>query len=307
MNKVPFGQTGLQVSQLGFGAAPAAYLGVERQRTIQVINKLLDAGTNVLDTAASYPGSEQFIGENFSSRRNDYVLISKCGSKIPESDAPPWSAELITATIDRALQHLQTDHIDVMLLHSCGLETLKKGEAIGALVDARNAGKIRFAGYSGDNAEADFATSIPDVAVIEASINIVDQINLNWLPKAREKNIGVICKRPIANAAWKEIHQQPGMYQSYAKEYTDRFQVMGLKPSELGYRDDDPSAWPEIALRFTLSQAGVHTAIIGTTNPRNADSNITAANKGPLPPDLTQKIREAFHQADPKGDWKGER
>ena len=68
-------------------------------------------------------------------------------------------------------------------------------------------------------------------------------------------------KRPIANAAWKELNQQPGMYQSYAKEYTDRFRVMGLRLSDLGFSDSDANAWGELALRFTLSQPGVHTAI----------------------------------------------
>src|SRR5581483_7706475 len=223
MNKTRFGNTGLEVTPLGFGAAPAAYLAAERQRVVSMLNKLLDAGMNVIDTAASYPGSEKFIGETLSHRRNEFVLISKCGSKIPESDAPAWSAKLVSDTVDRALKLLKTDVVDVMLLHSCDLETLKKGEALSALVDARNAGKIRHAGYSGDNEAAEFATSLPDVAVIETSINLVDQANLNWLPKAKERNIGVIAKRPIANAAWKQIHEQPGMYQSYAKEYTDRF------------------------------------------------------------------------------------
>ena len=51
--------------------------------------------------------------------------------------------------------------------------------------------------------------------------------------------IGIIAKRPIANAAWKELHQQPGMYQSYAKEYTDRFRMMGLRLSELGYNESE--------------------------------------------------------------------
>src|SRR4051812_36594075 len=306
MTKKPFGRTGLQVSTLGYGAAPAAYLAAGRQRTASMINKMLDAGMNVLDTAASYPGSEKFIGENLSSRRRDYVLISKCGSKIPESDGAPWSEKLIADTVDRALKLLKTDVVDVMLLHSCDLETLKKGEAIGALAKARDAGKIRFAGYSGDNEAADFATTLPDVAVIETSINIVDQVNLNWLLKAQEKQIGVIAKRPIANAAWKQIHQQPGMYQSYAKEYTDRFSAMGLRLSDLGYSDADPSAWSELALRFTLSQPGVHTAIIGTTNPKNAEANIAAANKGPLPGDVVGKIRSAFRQADPRGTWTGQ-
>src|SRR2546421_107408 len=148
MKRVPFGKTGLSVSPLGFGAAPAAYLGAHRQQTIDMINELLDGGMNVMDTAASYPGSEQFIGENFSHRRNDFVLISKCGGKIPESDAPAWSQAQILASVDRSLRWLNTDRVDVMLLHSCDLETLKNGEALGALVEARDAGKIRFVGYS---------------------------------------------------------------------------------------------------------------------------------------------------------------
>ena len=169
----------------------------------------------------------------------------------------------------------------------------------------RDAGKILHAGYSGDNEAADFATTLPDVAVIETSINVVDQINLNWLPKAQRQTIGIIAKRPIANAAWKEIHQQPGMYQSYAKEYTDRFRAMGLRLGDLGYTESDASAWPEIALRFTLSVPGVHTAVIGTTNPKNAELNIAAANKGPLLDDIPGKIRAAFRQADSRGQWKG--
>src|SRR2546421_9974553 len=95
MDKRTFGKTGLQVSPLGFGAAPAAYLAAERQRTASMINKLLDAGMNVIDTAASYPGSERFIGENLSPRRADFVLISKCGSKIPERDAAAWTEKMI--------------------------------------------------------------------------------------------------------------------------------------------------------------------------------------------------------------------
>jgi aryl-alcohol dehydrogenase-like predicted oxidoreductase len=305
MNKTSLGKTGLQVSPIGFGGAPAAYLAADRQRCTSMLNKLLDAGMNVLDTAASYPGSERFIGDHLSARRKDYVIISKCGSKIPESTAAPWSAKLVTDTVDRALRLLKTDVVDVMLLHSCDLKTLKQGEAMGALAKARDAGKIRFAGYSGDNEAAEFAATLPDVAVIETSINLVDQVNLSWVPKAQEKQIGVIAKRPIANAAWKELHQQPGMYQSYAKEYTDRFRMMGLHLSDLGYNESDPTAWAEIALRFTISQPGVQTAVIGTTNPKNAEANLAAANKGPLPEEISGQIRSAFRQADPKGNWEG--
>src|SRR5262249_6538755 len=162
-------------------------------------------------------------------------------------------------------------HLDVMLLHSCDLETLKRGEAIGALVAAQKAGKIQFAGYSGDNEAVAWAASRPEIAVGQTSVNICDQANIGLgLPVARENNVGVMAKRPIANAAWKDVKQQPGLYASYAKVYTDRLHAMRLLPSELGFGGAPGEAWPEIALRFTLSQNGVSTAIIGTTNPENA-------------------------------------
>src|SRR5262245_27305747 len=130
MDKIAFGSTGLMVSRLGYGSANIAYLHTDPKQSADMIRRLLDAGINVLDTAASYPGSEKFIGEHLSDRRSDYVLVSKLGQGIPESEAPAWSEKLVLDTIDRALRSLQTDRIDVMLLHSCDLETLKKGDAL---------------------------------------------------------------------------------------------------------------------------------------------------------------------------------
>ena len=301
------GRTAFNVSVLGFGAAPVAYLDTERQRAAQVLTYLLDAGVNVIDTAASYPGSEEFLGEFFSARRDDYVLVSKCGAGADEIDAPAWSARSILHSVDRSLKRLRTDRIDVMLLHTCGLDTLKKGEALGALTNARQAGKIRFAGYSGDNDAAAWAAAHPDVAVIETSVNVVDQINVDKvLPLAREHNVGVIAKRPVANAAWKDLHQQPGMYQSYAKEYTERLRKVKVTPRDLGFTASPDEAWPEVALRFTLSFPEVHTAIIGTTSLENARRNVEIAQKGPLPPEVVQKLRAAFRAADPTAAWLGQ-
>ena len=136
----------------------------------------------------------------------------------------------------------------------------KKGEALGALVEAVEAGKVRFAGYSGDNEAAAYAARLPDVSVIETSINICDQVNLGKvLPACRERDLGVIAKRPIANAAWKDTDQQQGMYKSYASEYARRFALMGIKPNELGYSGHPDVEWPEIALKFTrVPRRGPH-------------------------------------------------
>jgi len=295
--KRTLGRTGFEVSTLGFGAAPIGLLETEQQRVAGILNTLLDEGVNLIDTAASYAGSEEAIGKAVAHRRDEYVLVSKCGQEFDDLPGAKWSEQLILATVDRALKRLQTDCLDVMLLHSCSLATFERGEAIGALAKAREAGKIRFAGYSGDNEAVAVAAAHPEVAVVETSINITDQANIaGLLPVARQNNVGVIAKRPIANAAWKELSEQPGFYSDYAKTYHERFKAMGLSLEDLGV--DDGEDWASVALRFTLSQPGVHTAIIGTTNPDNARRNLEVSERGPLSDDALQKIAEAFARAE---------
>lgn len=305
MDQRTLGKTGFNVSVLSFGCAPAAFLKSEREAAARMIETLLDRGINLLDTATAYPGSHEFIGDYLSRRRKDYVLVSKLGQKLPDVDAPAWSAETVRVSVERALTTLRTDLIDVMLIHSCDLQTLQKGEALEALIKARDAGKIRYVGYSGDNDAATWAAGQPDVAVIETSVNIVDQANIDGvLAVAQKNNIGIIAKRPIANAAWKDIEQQPGFYRNYAATYTDRFARLGLKPADLGFGND--ADWAEIALRFTLSQPGVTTAIVGTTRLENALKNLDYAARGPLPAETVATIRDAFKRADPKGEWLGQ-
>jgi len=307
MEMRPFGKTGLQVSVLGFGGAPVGLLETEQQQITNILHTLLDRGVNLIDTAASYAGSEEAIGKAVSGRRDQFVLVSKCGQAFPDLVGEEWTAPLIKQTVDRSLRRLQTDHLDVMLLHSCSLDVLQKGEALGALVEAREAGKIRFVGYSGDNEEAVYAAELPEVAVIETSVNLVDQYNLDHvLPIARENELGVIAKRPIANAAWKDLQTQPGFYAEYARTYTERFARMQLTPADLGFEGAPHDVWPEIALRFTLSQPGIHTAIIGTTRVDHLQQNLQAAAHGPLPAEAIQRLRKRFAQASARELWRGE-
>ena len=302
------GKTGLAVSPLGFGGGPVGYLGEEAQRAADILNPLLDAGVNLIDTAACYPGSEPLIAEAIGRRRDEYILVSKCGHKVDGVSGEEWSAELIGLAVERSLKRLRTDHIDVMLLHSCNLEVLRRGEAISALVKARESGKIRFVGYSGDNDAGAYAATLEDIAVIETSVNICDQVNIDVvLSRTVEKNIGVLAKRPLANAAWKDPSEQRGIYQSYVQSYTERLSAMGITPADLGFNGNPTQLWPHIALRFTLSHPGVHCAIAGTTSPKNARANLAAAAEGPLPADTSQKIRNAFQsaQANTGKPWPG--
>ena len=256
MEKRLLGKTGLAVSPLGFGGGPVGYLGEDAQRTAHILDPLLDAGVNLIDTAACYPGSEPLIAEAIGRRRDEYILVSKCGHKVDGVRGKEWSAQLIGLSVERSLKRLKTDHIDVMLLHSCNLEMLKRGEAISALARARESGKIRFFGYSGDNDAAAYAATLEDIAVIETSVNICDQVNIDLvLSRTVEKNIGVLAKRPMANAAWKDPSEQRGIYQSYVQSYTERLSAMRITPADLGFNGNPTQLWPHIALRFTLSSS----------------------------------------------------
>lgn len=305
-----FGSTGLRVSALGFGGAPIGVLETEQDEVSRVLSMLLDHGVNVIDTAAMYRGSEAMIGRTLADRRDQFILISKCGHEIEESDAPAWSPELIRASVERSLKRLKTDVIDVMLLHSCDLATLQKGEALGELIRLREAGMVRLAGYSGDNEAAAWAVQQPDVRVLQTSINICDQRNIEQvLPAARKHEVGVMVKRPIANAAWKTVHEQYAGYRDYARPYHERFREMDMRLEDLGIdagaKTDAAALWPEIALRFVLSVAGVHTAIIGTTKPSHVEANLQAAAKGPLPEEVVDRLCQAFRNAPGSTGWEG--
>lgn len=172
-----FGTTGLEVSPLGFGAAPIGFLATKQKRIDQIVAELSASGVNLIDTAAAYEGSEEAIGRALEGRWDDFILVSKCGQSFADLPGSEWSAPLVAATIERSLQRLRTDRIDVVLLHSCGLDVLKQGHAFDALVTARAAGKPRFIGYSGDNETAAAAAAMPRIDVIETSVNLCDQMN----------------------------------------------------------------------------------------------------------------------------------
>jgi aryl-alcohol dehydrogenase-like predicted oxidoreductase len=83
---------------------------------------------------------------------------------------------------------------------------------------------------------------------------------------------------------------------------------MAIAPAELGFPGEAAAAWPEIALRFTLAQAGVSTAIVGTTKTSHVEGNLAALSKGPLGDDATAKLREAFRRAETAAGetWSGQ-
>jgi aryl-alcohol dehydrogenase-like predicted oxidoreductase len=287
-----FGNTGLQVSALGFGAGHIGGDGQDAAAIEYLIHALVDAGVTLFDTAKGYHHSEQRLGQALRGKRDQVVISTKVGYGIP--GYADWTGPCITAGIDAALQALHTDYLDIVHLHSCPVGTLAYGEVIAALHAAQQAGKIRVAAYSGENEALDWAVQSGAFGSVQCSVNVADQASLrDRLPGAVARGLGVIAKRPLANAPWRFASQPHG---DYAEAYWLRLQAMNVP--------DFGIPWPELALRFTAYSPGVHTAIVGSHNWAHLQANLAACAQGPLPPAVYAQIRSAFDQAD--AGWAGE-
>ncbi|MEM6453501.1 MAG: aldo/keto reductase [Acidobacteriota bacterium] len=285
-----FGDTGLTVSVLGLGAGTLGDAQLDEGHVGHLLNEALDLGITLIDTARGYGLSEERIGRHLAHRRDEFVLSTKVGYGVDNHQ--DWTYGCVAAGVDAALTRLATDHIDIVHLHSCPRAVLQDGAVIDALEAAREMGKIRSVAYSGDNEALDWAVASGRFASVEASINLCDQRNVDG-PLRRADGLGVIAKRPVANAPWR-FDQRPAGH--YGEVYWDRWRAMAIDP----HGHD----WHALALRFTLSLPGVHSCIVGTTNLDHLRHNASIAAEGPLPAHLVDHLRQAFHHAD--DGWTGQ-
>ncbi|HEV2802658.1 MAG TPA: aldo/keto reductase [Pyrinomonadaceae bacterium] len=300
MEKRVLGQTGMHVSVLGFGGSEIGYGQASVETVERLLGSALDAGLNVIDTAECYLTSEELIGRAVSHRRKDYHLFTKCGHA-SGLELPDWHPRLLEQSIERSLERLRTDHIDLLQLHSCSEEVLRQGDVIEVLRRAREAGKTRFIGYSGDGHAALYAVECGAFDTLQTSVNIADQQALELtLPEARTRSLGVIAKRPIANAVWRHNARPTD---TYVQPYWDRLQQLDYEFLRDG--SADASAAVSTALRFTLSVPGVHTAIVGTEKPERWRQNAALLAAGGLPAAEFEAIRARWRER-AGADWEGE-
>lgn len=298
MERRPLGQTGMEVSILGFGGAEIGYDGASLQNVERLLGNALDAGLNVIDTAECYKASEELIGQAVGHRRQEFYLFTKCGHA-SGLGLPDWDPDMLARSIDRSLQRLRTDCLDLIQLHSCSEDLLKRGEVIEVLLRAKEAGKTRFIGYSGDRQAALYAIRCGAFDTLQTSVNIADQEAVELtLPEAVKRGMGVIAKRPIANAAWK-TRERPA--NPYHQPYWDR-----LRELNYDFLKGDLEAAVGTALRFTLSLPGVCTAIVGTSNPNRWLQNAELLKQGMLTAAELQAIREQWLETAAGRDWKGQ-
>ena len=256
------GRTGLECSEIGLGAAQIGIRSVPEQAAERVLRTALEVGVNFIDTAAMYGESETRIGR-YLPRDADVIIATKCGDYEVLEDGTPrivvdYSPASILRIVDESRRRLGRDVLDIVLFHGLPRGDYDAEAAFEALLEAKARGWARFVGVSGDGPAAAEEARRRPLDAQELTYNILHQeADRELLPALRERGMGVIVKRPIANAAYLRAERPAtGFGESW-----DLAQRLGLR--ELA--GEMPLV--EFALRYTLSRADVSTAIVGTTDP----------------------------------------
>ena len=286
------GRTELEVSELGFGAWHIGWTPPEAGDDVgRLLNRALDAGVNFIDSSAAYRWSEELIAKYIGHRQDEFYFATKCGSGRVQQPDGEWvqtldySAKAIEPQIDRSLQRLKTDCIDIMQLHSPSYDDVAFGDGLEGLKKAQKAGKVRFISLSADGDAARKAIEIGEYDTLQLTYNVFQQEPADVIAAAREKDMGIIIKGPIANAVYETSQPDEGnsiIWHNARKILAS--EMMGN------------ISRVEASLRWLLCDSNVHTAIVGTTNIDHFEDNLAATERGRLPDDMLQEIRRRYEQ-----------
>ena len=284
MENSVFGKTGVNVSKLGLGLAQVGFqLGsAEYDTADKILNTALDNGINFLDTAAMYLDSESIVGKSVGHRRDEYFLATKAGTGRTTSPDSEWTYKKMKDSVENSLKDLQTDVIDLVQLHSCETHLLEQGDVIKALQDCKLEGKIKYIGYSGDNEAAMWAVKSNLFDTLQTSYSIADQRarTKNILTEAKSRNLGIIAKRPIGNAALLGVknHYEGQTHDHFGSAYDEYFtRIMQMTENiEIELNEIDPI---ELSMAFTLYRKEINVIIIGSKNNHHVEQNLDYMGK----------------------------
>src|SRR5271163_382703 len=293
--KRELGRTGLRVTMLGYGAmelrgAPRARPTTDEQAET-ILNAVLDAGINYIDTSIDYGLSEDRIGRYISHRRAEYYLASKCGCLVGAPPAPRgqrgahvFTRDNVVAGVEQSLARMKTDYLDVVQFHSSpSKETLEEHGALEALLELRDAGKVRFVGMSGTLPHLTEHIAMGVFDVFQIPYSAVEREHEAAMAAASRKGAGIVIRGGAAKGAPTEGKQAGLQWERWRRARLDDL-LDGMSPMEF-------------ILRFTFTNPDLDTTIVGTVNPAHLKSNLDILEQGPLPPDLYEEAKRRLAAA----------
>ena len=295
MNKRNLGSTGLEVSEIGFGAWQLcnsdSWGGMDEPTALRLVDEAIDGGINLFDTAPNYAHtkSESILGKALKNKRDDVILVSKFGHtpEGPKLFSVDWFWESLEASLGR----LQTDYLDVLLLHNPPSDMYAGTDPVwAALEEARAQGRIRHYGASLDfAAEVEDCLSNTGSEVLEVLFNVFHQDVRRAFGAVREHNAGIIAKVPL-DSGWltgrfDANSQFEGIRARWSKEeIAQRAELV----SEIAWLVEDGSELAHKAIAYLLAYDEVSCVIPGIRTHQQLPSNLPAADFQLAPDEKTR-------------------
>ncbi len=300
----PLGRTGTSVTVLGYGAmelrgqpyGPA----IEDAEAGRLLNSVLDAGINLIDTSIDYGRSEELIGRYLGHRREEYFLASKCGCLLgdpPPGARPPfphdYSRGNVRAGVEQSLRRLGTDRLDLVQVHmSPSRAQMAADGTVETLLSLREEGKARFVGMSGILPHLPDQIAMGVFDVFQIPYSAVQREHEGLITAAAAAGAGTLIRGGAARggpAEDKDWRQGPlGLPEGEGRRRWESSGVDGLL---------DDMTRHEFVLRYTLSHPGLSSTIVGTSSIGHLRANLALAAKGPLPAGLYEQAQQRLAPA----------
>jgi aryl-alcohol dehydrogenase-like predicted oxidoreductase len=312
VNYRALGRTGLEVSEVGYGAwgiAGDAWLGAKDEESLEALNRAVDLGLNFIDTALAYGEghSERLVGKVVAERDEIIHVATKVPPKNREWPAPEGIAPeeafpggYVRECTEQSLTNLGLDTIDVQQFHVWQDDWVGQGDWLEAVDELKSEGKIRAFGVSINDHQASNAVRLIETGVVDTVqviYNVFDQSPEDeLLPACQEHDVGVIVRVPFdegsltgkitPDTTFDEGDFRNDYFRGERKrEVYDRVRAI---VSELGTSEDEIA---EIALRYILSHPAVSTVIPGMRSVRNVERNIAVGDGRGLPEDQVKVLK----------------
>ena len=328
MEHRPFGQTGLDVSAVGFGCweIGGGYGSIETQDFDRAVGRALDLGINCFDTAEGYGmgASERALGQALGSRRDEAIVVSKFGMNYRDKpNLRDSSRERALTTIDQSLKNLGTDWIDVYLVHWPD-RTTPFEETMSALDQAVTDGKIRFVGLSNfKREEIEACMQVRRVDVVQYGWHLFDRrMQREILPYCQENGIGFMAYGSLAFGLLTGTFTAATTFGKDDWRSRAGGNMMGMRlfdklfgeasfPTNLEIVEElkqlaakHGRSLPQLALRWAVSHPAVSTSLVGCRNVAEVEDNAGAVDFSLSDDDLAE-IDAIFarHGVDPVPDY----
>jgi aryl-alcohol dehydrogenase-like predicted oxidoreductase len=310
------GRTGWNISVIGFGAwgiGGGDWGNTDDKTSLAALHRAIDLGVNFIDTADVYGDghSEQLIAEVRKARSEQLIIATKAGRRLNPHTASGYNRQNLTSFVERSLQNLQTETLDLLQLHSPPSEVYHMPEVFGILDDLAQQGKIRFYGVSVERVdEALKAITYPNVQSVQIIFNMFRfKPSEQFFAAAREHRVGILARVPLAsglltgkfNSQTQFAANDHRMYNRHGEAF-DQGETFSGVDYETGLRAVEAlrplvpqgATMAQLALRWILMFPEVTSTIPGAKSPEQAENNVKAAALPPLSDETMQRVRQVY-------------